>query len=128
LVKAAMVVSDENPLREPERWRVRLAERLRVPFWTVDADVIVPSKLLEEAQFSAGVIRPRLMRRLPEFLQPYEDVRAAKEWIKPRGLRGEDVRADVTRGWREFDRSVKPVECWIGGRKAGMKRLQLFVA
>src|SRR5215472_9600756 len=70
-VGAGMVVSDENPLRDPEQWRVRLAERLRIPFWTADADVIVPSKLLEKAQFSAGVIRPRLMRMLPEFLRAY---------------------------------------------------------
>jgi len=107
---------------------VQLAGRLRIPFWTVDADVIVPSKLLEKAQFSAGVIRPRLMRRLPEFLQLYENVHAAKEWRRPRGLQVEDVHADVTRGWREFDRLVRPVESWIGGSKAGTKRLQLFVA
>jgi deoxyribodipyrimidine photo-lyase len=127
-VGAAMVVSDENPLREPERWRERLAERLRIPFWTVDADVIVPSKLLEKAQFSAGVIRPRLMRRLTEFFRPYENARAETEWKRPRGLKGEDVRADLTRGWREFDRSVKPVEAWRGGRKEAMKRLKVFVA
>ena len=127
-VGAAMVVSDENPLREPERWRMQLAEQLRIPFWTVDADVIVPSKLLEKAQFSAGVIRPRLMRQLPEFLRPYQNARADKEWKKPRGLQGEDVSADVTRGWREFDRSVKPVEAWHGGRRSAMKRLKLFLA
>src|SRR5580704_12910872 len=40
-VGAVMVVSDENPLREPERWRVGLAERMQIPFWTVDADAIV---------------------------------------------------------------------------------------
>jgi deoxyribodipyrimidine photo-lyase len=127
-VGAAMVVSDENPLREPERWRVRLAERLRIPFWTVGADVIVPPKLLHKAQFSAGVIRPRLMRMLPEFLQPYENARAETAWKKPRGLLVEDVRADLTRGWRDFDRSVKPVEEWRGGRKAATRRMELFVA
>jgi len=127
-VGAAMVVSDENPLREPERWRVRVAERLRIPFWTVDADVIVPSKLLEKAQFSAGVIRPRLKRMLPEFLRPYENARAEKTWKRPHGLLAEDVRADVTRGWRDFDRSVKPVEAWRGGRRAALKQLELFVA
>jgi deoxyribodipyrimidine photo-lyase len=127
-VDAAMVVSDENPLREPERWRVRLAERLRIPFWTVDADVIVPSKLLKKAQFSAGVIRPRLIRMLPEFLQPYENARAETAWKKPRGLHAEDVGADLTRGWRDFDRSVKPVDKWRGGRKAAMRRMELFVA
>src|ERR1700761_4038176 len=127
-VDAAMVVSDENPLREPERWRVQLAEQLRIPFWTVDADVIVPSKLLEKAQFSAGVIRPRLMRRLPEFLRPYENVRAETVWKRPRGFEAEDVHADLTRGWTDFDRSVQPVEAWRGGRKEATKGLELFVA
>ena len=127
-VGAVIVVSDENPLRGPEQWRVRLAERLRIPFWAVDADVIVPSKLLEKAQFSAGVIRPRLTRMLPEFLLPYENPPADVKWKRPRGLLVEDVNADITRGWREFDRSVKPVEAWRGGRNAGMQRLEIFVA
>jgi len=125
-VKAAMVIGDENPMREPERWRVLIADELRVPFWTVDADVIVPSKLLEKAQFSAAVARPRLFRALPEFLVPYENPRAEKEWKKPRGFHADDVRADITRGWREFDRSVAPVEAWTGGHHAAIKRLQKF--
>jgi deoxyribodipyrimidine photo-lyase len=40
-VDAAMVIGDENPMREPEKWRVRIAEQLTIPFWTIDADVIV---------------------------------------------------------------------------------------
>jgi deoxyribodipyrimidine photo-lyase len=127
-VDAAMVVGDENPTRAPEAWRVRLAESLQVPFWTVDADVIVPSKLLEKAQFSAGVTRPRLMRRLPEFLEPYENPHAEVQWRPSRSLHADDVRADITRGWREFDRSVQPVNAWHGGRQAAMKRLKLFIA
>ncbi len=127
-VDAAIVIGDENPMRAPEAWRVGLAERLRVPFWTVDADVVVPSKLLEKAQFSARVIRPRLMRRLPEFLQPYESPRAEVSWRSPRGLQSENVHADITRGWREFDRSVDPVEEWRGGWRTAMNRVELFVA
>jgi len=42
-VKAALVIGDENPMREPEAWRRTAAKKLRVPLWTVDADVIVPS-------------------------------------------------------------------------------------
>jgi deoxyribodipyrimidine photo-lyase len=49
-VGAAFVVSDENPMREPERWRKHLASVLEIPFWTVDADVVVPSKLIAKAQ------------------------------------------------------------------------------
>ena len=125
-VDAAMVIGDENPMREPEQWRVRLAKNLRVPFWTVDADVIVPSKLLEKAQFSAGVARPRLYRALPEFLHPYENPQAEKAWRKPRGLHVDDVHKDITRGWQDFDRSVQPVDAWQGGHRAAMKRLRTF--
>ena len=57
-VKAAFVVGDENPMREPERWRREIAAKIKVPFWTVDADVVVPSKLIEKAQYGAYTIRP----------------------------------------------------------------------
>jgi deoxyribodipyrimidine photo-lyase len=125
-VGAAMVVGDENPMRVPEQWRAELAERLTIPFWTVDADVIVPSKLLEKAQFSAGVARPRLYRALPEFLVPCENLRAEVEWKRSRGLHADDVREDMTRGWTDFDRSVSPVEAWVGGPYAASARLKKF--
>jgi len=127
-VDAAMVVGDENPMREPERWRTGLAEKLTVPVWTVDADVVVPSKLLEKAQFSAAVARPRLYRALPEFLLPYEDPKAETAWRPQQGLLADDVRTDITAGWEEFDRSVPPVAAWTGGHSAGMQRLKFFCA
>src|ERR1700678_191018 len=127
-VDAVMVIGDENPMREPEKWRVHLAEELRVPFWTVDADVIVPSKLLEKAQFSAAVARPRLYRALPEFLVPYSNPAAEMKWKRPPGLHVDDVREDIMRYWKDFDRSVKPVEAWTGGHHAAVKRLHAFVA
>jgi len=127
-VGAAMVIGDENPMRVPEQWRMDLAELLTIPFWTVDADVVVPSKLLLKAQFSAGVARPRLYAALPEFLQPYENAKAQVEWKQSRGLQREDVGADITRGWPEFDRSVLSVEAWTGGHHAAQKRLQKFCA
>ena len=61
-VKASLVIGDENPLREPRRWREIAAQKLNVPFWTVDADVIVPSKLLEKERYAARIIRPQLQR------------------------------------------------------------------
>jgi deoxyribodipyrimidine photo-lyase len=125
-VNAAMVIGDENPMREPERWRVKLSEELRVPFWTVDADVIVPSRLLEKAQFSAAVARPRLYRALPEFLTPYTNPCAERVWNRPRGFHADDVRVDRSRGWKDFDQSVKPVEAWTGGHRAAVTRLRAF--
>jgi len=128
-VHAAMVVGDENPMRAPEQWRVMIANALgrqKIPFWTVDADVVVPSKLLEKAQFSAAVARPRLYRALPEFLRPYANPHAEHAWKQPQGLFADDVRADITRGWQDFDRSVAPVEAWRGGYRAATARLRHF--
>ncbi len=125
-VHAAMVVGDENPMRVPESWRVHVAEKLTIPFWTVDADVIVPSKLLEKAQYSGAVARPRIRRLLPEFTKQYSNPKADKPWRAPKGLQAEDVHEDITRGWKDFDRSVKPVEAWKGGRKEAWRRLEIF--
>jgi deoxyribodipyrimidine photo-lyase len=125
-VHAAFVVGDENPMREPEKWRQRLAAAIRIPFWTVDADVIVPSKLIEKAQYGAYTIRPRLYRLLPEYLVAYENPHADHEWKRPRGFHADSVREDMTKGWTDLDRSVKPVEAWTGGTHDGLKRLTLF--
>jgi deoxyribodipyrimidine photo-lyase len=126
-VQAAMVIGDENPMREPERWRRELASRLKVPFWTVDADVVVPSKLIERPQYGAYTMRPRLQRLLPEFLRPYENAKAEREWKRPRGFEDDDVHEDITRGWKDLDRSVAPVEAWRGGTHAAAQRLRHFV-
>jgi deoxyribodipyrimidine photo-lyase len=125
-VHAAFLVGDENPMREPERWRTQLASRINIPFWTVDADVVVPSKLMEKAQYGAYTIRPRLYRLLPEYLHPYENIRAEHAWKKPRGIHTDSVHEDMTCGWKDFDRSVPPVEAWKGGTHAALERLKLF--
>jgi deoxyribodipyrimidine photo-lyase len=125
-VGAAFLVGDENPMREPERWRKRLAENIKIPFWTVDTDVVVPSKLIEKAQYGAYTIRPRLYRLLPEFLVPYENLKAEKTWHRPKGFHADSPREDMTRGWKDLDRSVAPVDAWTGGHHAGMNRLRHF--
>jgi deoxyribodipyrimidine photo-lyase len=125
-VRAAIVIGDENPLRAAERWRRELAKKIAIPFWTVDADVIVPSRLMERAQYGAYTIRPRLYRLLPEFLMDYENPRAEREWKQPRGLAAGSVAEDTTRRWKRLDSSVAPVEAWVGGTQAGMARLKVF--
>src|SRR3954470_23308014 len=69
-VRPAVIVGDEKRMREPEGWRRTVNKKLKIPLWTVDADVIVPSKLLEKAQYAAHTIRPRLQKQLSTFLVP----------------------------------------------------------
>ncbi|HEY0306529.1 MAG TPA: deoxyribodipyrimidine photo-lyase [Acidobacteriaceae bacterium] len=125
-VDPALLIGDENPMRGPESWRRTLAESISIPFWTVDADVIVPSKLIVKAQYGAYTIRPRLYRMLPDYLRSYENPAAQHTWKRPAKFVADDVRKDITAGWTELDRSVPSVEAWHGGHHEAIKRLQHF--
>ncbi len=126
-VEAAMVIGDENPMRVPESWRVELAKKIAIPFWTVDSECIVPMALFGKAQYAAYTMRPKLYKLLPQFLTAYTNPKVEKPWAKPKGFEEDDPRQDMTRGWRNFDRSVGPVEAWRGGAKAAHERLGVFL-
>ena len=125
-VRPAIVIGDESPLREAERWRVRASQQLRVPLWTVDADVVVPSRLLGKEHYAARTIRPRLQELLPQFLSPRRVVKARIPWKKPRTLQSLSAHDDHTARW-SLDRSVSPVENWRGGTKQALRILTEFV-
>ena len=125
-VEPALVVGDENPMREPENWRQKAAKSLRVPFWTVDSDVIVPSKLLQKAQYSAHIIRPRLHADLKHVLVTPRNPRALMPWNKPKSLSSLDPATDITNGW-SLDRSVSPVAPWCGGTVEAFRMLREFI-
>ena len=125
-VDAALVVGDENPMREPEGWRQAAAKKLRVPLWTVDADVIVPARLLEKAQYAAHIIRPRLQTQLKTYLVPSKNPHARVAWKKPARLHSLDPQSDITQDWK-LDRSVSPVSNWRGGSAEATRLVKDFV-
>src|SRR5215469_4314439 len=125
-VKPVLVVSDENPMREPERWREKAARKLRVPLSKEDAVVIVPSRLLEKAQYAANTIRPRLQKHLKKFLIPSPNPSANVRWKNARPLKSLDPECDITEGWN-IDRSVSPVSSWKAGSNEALRLLKYFV-
>ena len=126
-VRPALVIGDENPLGRAEQAKQRLAARLRVPFWTVDADVVVPSRLLQKEQYAARTMRPRVHAQLPAFLHPISRHVPRHTWTQPRG--SQTLRPDVSLldGFR-IDRSVGPVATYRGGSHAARQALRRFVA
>jgi len=126
-VNAAILIGDENPCREPERWRQVISKRLHIPFWTIDADVVVPSKLFPKPQYGAYVLRPKLYRELPNYLYPLKNPKAQHAWARPKSFDSFPVDGDITAGWKKLDRTVGPVEGCTGGSHAARKRLQFFV-
>ena len=126
-VRPALVIGDENPLRRAEQAKQRLAAALRVPFWTVNADVVVPSRLLQKEDYAARTIRPRVHAQLPAFLHPISCHVPRHTWTPPRGL--QTLRPDPSRldGF-PVDRSVGPAATYRGGSHTARQALRRFVA
>ncbi len=127
-VNAALVIGDENPCREPERWRAVLAKRLKVPFWTVDADVVVPSRIFGKAFFLLHHFRPRLKAEMPKYLVAPANLEPEHGWRPKKPPATFDLDGDITAGFTKLDRSVGPVDTFTGGTHAAMDRLRAFVA
>jgi len=125
-VRPALVVADENPLRQIEEWHRTVAAALRMPLWTVDADVIVPSRLLLKEQYAARTIRPRIHARLREFLTTSRTTRARLPWRTPRGVQALRPSATLLDGF-PCDRAVAPVPGFRGGTAEARRRLRTFV-
>ncbi len=126
-VDAAIVIGDENPCREPERWRKVVAHRLKIPYWTVDADVLVPSNLFTKHFFALHIFKPKLYSFFPTYLVSPPHLSPVRKWKRPKGFAAFDVREDVTAGWKHLDRTVAPVETISGGTHAALRRLKDFV-
>ncbi len=126
-LRPCAVVGDENPLREPEHWRRKVAAEIRVPFWTVDADVVVPSRLLLKQQYAARTIRPRIHSRLAKFLVPSGNPIARKPWRRPPNLASLSLQDDLMARWK-IDRSVQPVSSFRGGTGEALRLLDEFVS
>ena len=126
-VKPALVIGDENPMREPANWREKAAKRLQVPLWTVDADVIVPSKLLEKSQYAAHIIRRRLQALLKTYLVSSANPHARVPWRTQARIQSLPPDVDITDGWK-LDRSVPPVSSWTGGTSHALRLLKEFVS
>jgi len=136
-VDAALLVGDENPCREPARWRAVLAQRVKIPYVTVDADVVVPSRRFNRSFVLLHHFRPHLKRALPEFLVAPPEPRPLHSWPladeKLPGIVPEEAGA-AERLWQDFelglkgvDASVAPTESFHGGPKSARRQLESFL-
>ncbi len=127
-VQAAILIGDENPCRVPERWRVVFAKRLKLPFWTVDADVVVPSRVFGKSYFLLHHFRPHLKGELPKYLVAPAQIDPQYAWKPDNAPANFHLDRDLTEGFKLLDRCVRPVDTFTGGTHAAMKRLREFIA
>jgi deoxyribodipyrimidine photo-lyase len=93
----------------------------------VDADVVVPSRVFDRTFVLLHHFRPHLKAELPKYLVAPKKATPRHEWKPWKKLAFYSLDQDMTAGFKDFDRSVKPVDTFTGGAHAALKRLQAFV-
>lgn len=122
-----MVIGDENPLHEPERWRRTVADSLGVPLFTVDADVVVPTSFFNRAEYAARTIRPKIHRVLDRFLEPSNDPIAHRRLEAKRSPWSADMDPATVLRDLPVDDSVGPVDGVGSGPARALKVLSAFI-
>lgn len=123
---ASLVITDRAYLRPSRDWRTWLAERLDAPLIQVESDAVVPIETASGKQeWAARTIRPKIHKRMDEFLVPLEPRKIKVESLGL--LDSVDVSdpKEVLKGL-DIDRSVPPGE-ESGGEDAAQERLTAFI-
>ena len=75
---ASLIVADFSPLRVGREWRAAVAAAAAVPVHEVDAHNVVPAwEVSDKQEYAARTIRPKINRRLDEFLTEFPPTPAA---------------------------------------------------
>jgi deoxyribodipyrimidine photo-lyase len=124
----SLIVCDEDPMRRDSIWKREALLYPSAPLWSVDADVIVPSRLLEKEQFAARTIRPRILSHLGEFLKPVGHHSLHVPWNDQRKTDSLTMTAAELADRLHLDRTVGPATDFRGGTDAALDALDRFVA
>lgn len=123
-LNAGVIICDFNPLRESRSWKRQLAKRINIPTIEVDAHNIVPCwKVSDKQEYAAYTIRPKINKKLDEFLMPIPRVKSHpftpdKEFIAEGWSSVEAFKDSMGRS--------KQISLFEPGEAAAKKRLQLF--
>jgi deoxyribodipyrimidine photo-lyase len=126
---AAELICDRGYLRHQRAWRHELVAAAPCPVTEVESDAVVPVAVASSrAEVGARTLRPRIGRRLDEFLVPVAEMPLATRGgaAEARGLALDDL--DALLGRMRIDRGVPPVSRWFrGGTAQARERLAAFV-
>ena len=126
--RASLAVTDRGYLRIQKSWRASAAARMDCPLIQVETDAVVP---VEEAsprqEYAAATFRPKIRRRLEEYLVPLKERRPSKDSlsIELESLDPADA-AGILAGL-DIPRDVKKADAFRGGTSEARKRLQTFL-
>lgn len=120
-----VLVTDFDPLRIKREWKEKVAQRIRIPFFEVDAHNIVACwQASDKKEYGAYTIRPKINRLLPEFMEEFPELGGHPiPWPhEAPEINWQDVRRSL-----KADSSVGKVSWLKPGASAGSGMLRDFI-
>jgi len=125
---ACLVVTDDAHLPHLRAWRTELAHSIHCRLYEVTTNLIVPVTVAsDKEEYAAATFRPRITKKLPEFLQPLRRT-CCRVRFSP-GIDSFDIdHLESVLPLLHTDMSVRPVGTFHGGASQAMKLLKDFVS
>lgn len=119
------LVSDFSPLRSNRQWKEHISERIKIPFYEVDAHNIVPCWTASPKQeFGAYTLRPKIHGLLPEYLSSsHTSIKQVKAPSQKAKINWQALRSEI-----HIDTAVPKVDWIVPGGKAAQKMLEHFIS
>jgi len=74
-IRAGALVTDFDPLKIKREWKQQVNQKIKIPFFEVDAHNIVPCRFIsQKEEFAAYTLRPKINKVLYEFLDGFPKV------------------------------------------------------
>jgi deoxyribodipyrimidine photo-lyase len=129
-INASTLVMDFDPLKIKKKWRSAVLERISIRAFMVDAHNIIPCWITSDKQeYAARTIRPRIHRKLDEYLEPFPEVKvmdrqavpdesfSAKQVIKGLGLNSGPAPVDWI--FPGPDKALETLDSFVDNRLRG---------
>lgn len=124
-VAASALVTDFSPLRIKREWTAGVAQAITIPFFEVDAHNVMPCwEASSKQEIGARTLRPKLLRRLDEFLDPFP-VLGSHPVAWPEPVEQLDWAAELDR--LPIDRSIGEIRWATPGEHTARKALDGFL-
>ena len=126
---ACLVITDRGYTKVQKAWREHAAAHLDCPLVQVESDVVVPVEVADsKPAFAAADFRRKMTKHLDDFLIPLTDEPPKLKSIgrEEHSIDLSDLNAVLDN--LDVDRSVSPVDAFIGGASNAERLLDIFIA
>lgn len=118
---------DFDPLKIKKKWQKDILHQINIPAFEVDAHNIIPCRLCSDKQeFAAYTIRPKITKKLPEFLTDFPNIKYHKNNKSELLSLSENISSDNLKKFISTLNSV-PNKFFTPGAKSAKQTLDNFI-